>query len=36
MMTVIRFPVKYLCDMAVWVPGCVELVHLGRPERQLV
>lgn len=23
MMTVIRFPVKYLCDMVVWVPGCV-------------
>lgn len=32
---VIRFPVKYLSDMVVWVPGCVELVPLGRPERQL-
>lgn len=33
---VIRFPVKYLHEMIVWVPGCVESVHLGRPERQLV
>lgn len=31
----IRFPAKYLSDMVVWVPGCVELVPLGRPERQL-
>lgn len=32
---VIRFPVKYLSDMVVWVPGCVEREPLGRPERQL-
>lgn len=33
---VIRFSVKFLRDMVVWVPGCVEWVRLGSPERQLV
>lgn len=33
---VIRLPVKYLRGMVVWVPGGVESVHLGRPERQLL